>query len=866
MSLLRKFVFLILILPLMAGVATAGVPSFFDQPDTGYVSNTVIDMVSHNGAIWLATDEGLNFSDDGGQTWYLYDKDNGLVSSSISAFFSIPISGGGERLWVATNHQEEIAGVLTGISDGVSYTDDDGLTWHQIDFETAPNDIPYVWGGDRTIYDIAGHYDPTNESFDNWLFFSAFAGGLLGSKDGGMSWRRIFPTSADSIQFYTTGVEPSLRNRYFSVAVDTSHVDSVFVWGGTAAGLFQYIFAEPKDKPYTKFVTAIEMSKDTNFIYYGGKKGMSRGTKKGGPFVTKFMSDGLPGNEITAILEYGGKLFVGTSTDSVSTGLAISDDYGDSFTAQTGLTEVVGENRLVNEFTLMNDRLYLAGGEAGLLVSTDTGLTWSTIMVDSSDMTSANRRNFVYSLEALGDTLNVGTDSGLVRLYMDGVGNFTAGSSLFYVFGENASSSTSIRKIRTLTYDGANTIWTINHPIDNNFIATAVVSRSDDGGNSFISYDLNDYPYDITFVLDAVYIVGNMGVRRTLGTLPPTDSSYAIREYVSEELAVDSLHKEDLTIMKVIGLDTILIGSQVGFAISTDTGRTYNIFRVNQDSLSADANLHNSSELLGLTGDWFPALGIQYRLPDDDREKFARVWASNRPTYGGTNSISVGHSITIITSTDTTIQRLWQSVYDGYAWNYAFNGDTVFAATNEGLLYALGDSLVYGLESVDNYWNKVELQDEDGYPLVFEGTPIYAVEVNDGYLWVGNDDRTIRVNLNDFTQQTAFYVLDTDTPADEVYAFPVPYSHVQNMAVEFHFTVEKDANVTLEIYDFAMNKVTTVINNQFYEAGVYPTAGKYRQVWNGLNDKGDEVAIGMYYFKVEYSTGEVRWGKLAVIP
>jgi hypothetical protein len=34
----------------------------------------------------------------------------------------------------------------------------------------------------------------------------------------------------------------------------------------------------------------------------------------------------------------------------------------------------------------------------------------------------------------------------------------------------------------------------------------------------------------------------------------------------------------------------------------------------------------------------------------------------------------------------------------------------------------------------------------------------------------------------------------------------------------------------------------------------------------GTNGKGEDAAVGVYYFKVEYSTGEVRWGKLAVMP
>jgi flagellar hook assembly protein FlgD len=94
----------------------------------------------------------------------------------------------------------------------------------------------------------------------------------------------------------------------------------------------------------------------------------------------------------------------------------------------------------------------------------------------------------------------------------------------------------------------------------------------------------------------------------------------------------------------------------------------------------------------------------------------------------------------------------------------------------------------------------------------------------------------------------------------------VPYSHVQNEVVEFRFVLESDADVTIEIYDYAMNLVKRVVDNESFAAGFYPTAGFGRRTWDGLNGEGIKVAVGVYYFKVELSTGDIRWGKLAVIP
>jgi photosystem II stability/assembly factor-like uncharacterized protein len=214
---LVAFAFLI-ITPL---AALGGVAETFEinaSPSGGIASNTAIEIIEHNGGVWMATSKGLTFSMDDGQSWFTYDTSNGLISSSVSAMYS---SGG--RLFIATNHTESRQGELFSFSDGLSFTDDQSRphTWTQIDF----SGIPFVWGADRTIFDITGHADTGFFNFDpsrtaNWMFFSAFAGGLLASQDGGMTWRRIYHSLADSIK-YNAGGTTSVRNRNFCCVVDT---------------------------------------------------------------------------------------------------------------------------------------------------------------------------------------------------------------------------------------------------------------------------------------------------------------------------------------------------------------------------------------------------------------------------------------------------------------------------------------------------------------------------------------------------------------------------------------------------------------------------------------------------------------------
>jgi hypothetical protein len=554
-------------------------------PDTGIASNFVIDIIEHNNAVWLGGGKGLNYSTDSGQTWLWVNTANGLVSTNISAMYSSPNG----RLWAATNHNEMILGAVTTISDGVSYSDDNGLTWTQIDFSETGLDIPFVFGGDRTIYDITGVPGTTVNS--DWLFFSAFAGGLLSSQDGGIHWRRLYPSAADSVQYNTPTEAPSLRNLEFSCVTDTSHPESLYVWVGSADGLFQYVFAEPQVKPSARGVNQIAVcdvcTEDSNWIYYATDEGFTRGTKKGAPYITRTTADGLPGITLSAITELGGTLFAGTraSATGASTGLAVSTDFGDSF-SNSGFAQFVGANRTISDFARIGNRLYLAGQEAGLYVSSDTGTSWTKLPIDLADTTLTNKRNVVHALASLGDTLWVGTDSGLVTLFLGPAGAID--SSRFHVFAESATSGARVIRVRTQVYGTDSlAIWTVNRALTGTgepMIARSFGFRD----TSFTHLRVGALSRDINFLDDSAFVVGGAtGVLYGDVAGQELGLPYKVEEKRGTA-KVDSLTADTVTFMVVQG-DTILFGARKGFARSLDRGATWDIVRMNIDSLAPDA-------------------------------------------------------------------------------------------------------------------------------------------------------------------------------------------------------------------------------------------------------------------------------------
>ncbi len=465
-----------------AALADIPVTTGFDAPrDSAYATNTVIDIIQHDSAVWLATGRGLNASYDAGMNWLLFDEGSGLVSENISAAFSY-----GDRLWVGSSHIEVIDETRYSISDGVSYSDDFGETWTQIDFSSSGQDILFVWGGDQTIFDITGGPDADGQR--DWRFFTAFAGGFLASQDGGMSWRRIYPSVADSVQFNDLVQPPSLRNRYFSCVADSSHGDSMFVWTGTAGGIFQYVYAPTRNRFSSDNVFAIancDFCSDSSrgFLYLGGENGVTRGSRLGGMFMTRSEADGLPGSRITAMIGVGDRLLVGTqdTATGASTGLAVSTDFGETY-SRFAFPGDIGDDRHVQDFSMIDSRLYMAAGAAGLLVSQDSGATWERILYDSA--TTSTVYNTANGLATLGDSLLIGTDTGLVCLTLDGTGAII--DQKYIRFADNVFSGAKVIGVRVQYFESdtlpglidSTVFWTVNREMSP--AGSEMIARSND--------------------------------------------------------------------------------------------------------------------------------------------------------------------------------------------------------------------------------------------------------------------------------------------------------------------------------------------------------------------------------------------------
>jgi len=70
--------------------------------------------------------------------------------------------------------------------------------------------------------------------------------------------------------------------------------------------------------------------------------------------------------------------------------------------------------------------------------------------------------------------------------------------------------------------------------------------------------------------------------------------------------------------------------------------------------------------------------------------------------------------------------------------------------------------------------------------------------------------------------------------------YPNPF----NANTEIIFDLSSNSNVTLEVYNIAGQKISTLVNGSF-------EAGSHNVIWNGTNYEGNVVSSGVYFYNLK---------------
>ena len=129
-------------------------------------------------------------------------------------------------------------------------------------------------------------------------------------------------------------------------------------------------------------------------------------------------------------------------------------------------------------------------------------------------------------------------------------------------------------------------------------------------------------------------------------------------------------------------------------------------------------------------------------------------------------------------------------------------------------------------------------------------------------LWFGTLDGLARLKQlsSDFWEGdwNIFFVSAPLQSKDESYAFPTPFSPGSE-TVRIKYSLQYASNVTIQILDFGMNLVKTLIQN------APRNAGTIFDLWNGRDDKGNTVPNGVYFYRIEINNEKPMFGKIMAV-
>lgn len=307
-------------------------------------------------------------------------------------------------------------------------------------------------------------------------------------------------------------------------------------------------------------------------------------------------------------------------------------------------------------------------------------------------------------------------------------------------------------------------------------------------------------------------------------SISPTDSlgRYVIDPRQNNNFLGFSVYVQDDT--------TVWYGSAGGINKSPDGGRSWVKY----------STLNQVSPILG---NWVIAIAGQ-RI-----DSTKRIWATNwkadldpREEFG-------------ISYTDDG-GRIWKNFLFGIrAYDFAFRDSIAYVATNDGL-YRTADGGMSWIRSgsIIDAATRQRVTSRTFFSVAVVGDTVFA-GTGDGIV------KTVDNSSNPFG--TTWHVLRTYQPVGSTattYAYPNPFSPDDEIVRLHYSTGGVPSSVTIEVFDFGMNRVRTVVNDA-QRSGL----AEYDEIWNGKDDNNTQVANGVYFYRVVVNNNEPVWGKVMVL-
>ena len=204
--------------------------------------------------------------------------------------------------------------------------------------------------------------------------------------------------------------------------------------------------------------------------------------------------------------------------------------------------------------------------------------------------------------------------------------------------------------------------------------------------------------------------------------------------------------------------------------------------------------------------------------------------------------------------------------------------DTTFINFNvdrPGLVLFRKDSLTANQGSGD--FGDVIFDQEDGLSIVRgEGKLTSLASVRNGgvtVLAVGSSSKGLFLRKTGTGETGAWTNLNSlkrlKSGLDEIITYPTLFTGVSPSGdpeyVNIGYRLKKDGKVTITVYNYAMEKVKTLVTGSRRKGGGSRSEVPTEDRWDGRDAGGRPVSLGVYYILVQSDRGEKGWGKAIAV-
>ena len=346
--------------------------------------------------------------------------------------------------------------------------------------------------------------------------------------------------------------------------------------------------------------------------------------------------------------------------------------------------------------------------------------------------------------------------------------------------------------------------------------------------------------FDLAFNDSAVWVASwSSGLRKStnrgetwLRTVLPSD----LRNSISPNDAlggynVDPRRNNNFLAFSVYLEDdtTLWCGTAGGINKSTDGGMSWTKFSAQ----------NQASPILG---NWVIAISGQQLAAHK------RIWCTNWKAEDQNEQFGVSY-------TDDG-GRIWKNVLHGVkAYDIAFKDSITYVATDEGI-FRTADGGLSWIQS------GTIIDKSTGFRITSRA--FFSVDVVNDTIYCGSGDGLVKTTdnaTNPFGQ--TWQVLRAFQPVGNTsatYIYPNPFSPRQEVARVHYSTGGRTATVTVEVFDFGMNRVRTVVKDA-------PRSGsnEHDEIWDGRDDTKRIVANGVYFYRITVEGNDPSWGKVMVL-